>query len=140
MGITFDKEFKTEVSGANTSIEYNDDGAFYNGTELSKKQIKDVFDHTENYIAEATKAGASKATDIFKNDDSVETVKVKFPFTPSKRGHIVLNIDKAFTKTNNFSKEKTTSPYIKVEIKNPFSKISRERVKELEGELAKAIA
>ena len=140
MAIAFDKEFKTEVNGTVATVTYEDDNAFFENTDITKKQFKDVFDHTEAYVEAAAKAGAAEAKSVFKDNGDVETVKVKFPYTPSKRGHVLLNVEKAVTKTNNFTKETTTSPYIKVEVKDPFSRMTRDRVKELEVDLANAIA
>jgi len=79
MGIDKTKFEVSKVDGVAT-LSYKDDNAFYEGTDLSKAVIKQVFDHASAYIEDT-------ATTV-----AINNVIATVPYGVSKRGEVGVKV------------------------------------------------
>jgi len=96
MSIDKSKFEVSKVDGVAT-ISCKDDNAFYEGTDLSKAVIKQVFDHASEYIEEVVTTVADVAQDIMTKDNEINNVIGTAPYGVSKRGEVGIKIKREHT-------------------------------------------
>ena len=131
-------EFKKdnyEVSVANgvATVSYQEDGVFTEGCEVSKADMKKVFDHAGSYIASASEAAAVKATEIMTDDKSVDKVVFAYPYGMSKRGSVDVLANRQQTFRNIKDGSDIVKSTLRVAVKDPLTKASKSAVKALEA-------
>ena len=136
----FDKtKFESATVDGVVTLSYKDDKAFGTGTELTHKQLKEAADYAHTYIEKATEVAAEVAKETMEKDDKINKVIVDYPYSVSKRGELTVAIDRSKTYTIPNSDETVTKSAIKVAVKDPITKISKPRIKDLEAELTAAL-
>ena len=134
-----ESKFAVETANGVATVKYDDENAFYEGTELSKKTIKEVFDHASNYIQEATVAASEQATKIMTDDKSVEKVVVEYPYGVSKRGNVTVAANRAQTFRNPTDGSEVTKSTLKVAVADPLTKVSKTKVRELTAKMTESL-
>jgi len=139
MAIIDESKFEVEKANGIATVKYTDENAFYEGTELSKKTIKEVFDHASEYIEEATVAASKQATDIMSSDKSVDKVVVEYPYGVSKRGSVTVAANRAQTFRNPTDGSEVTKSTLKVAVTDPLTKVSKTKVRELTAAMTESL-
>lgn len=135
--------FDRAVAGNTLTLTCKDADAFKNGTDIDIKTIKKVEAYRNEYIEKATNIAQEKATEELKKNKNIERVVVEFPFTTNARGHcnVVVDREKTFHVPGEKDENKTiTRPNITVSVKDPSSKMSKTKIKELQAKTQAALA
>lgn len=135
--------FDRAVAGNTLTLTCKDADAFKNGTDIDIKTIKKVEAYRNEYIEKATNIAQEKATEELKKNNNIERVVVEFPFTTNARGHcnVVVDREKTFHVPGEKDENKTiTRPNITVSVKDPSSKMSKTKIKELQAKTQAALA
>ena len=129
------KEDNYEVTVANgvATVGYTEDNIFTEGCDVSKADMKKVFDHASNYIASASEAAAVKATALMKKDKSVDKVVFAYPYGMSKRGSVDILANRSQTFRNIKDGSDIVKSTLRVAVKDPLTKASKSTVKALEA-------
>lgn len=135
--------FDRAVAGNTLTLTCKDADSFKNGTDIDIKTIKKVEAYRNEYIEKATNIAQEKATEELKKNKNIERVVVEFPFTTNARGHcnVVVDREKTFHVPGEKDENKTiTRPNITVSVKDPSSKMSKTKIKELQAKTQAALA
>jgi len=128
-------KFEVSKTEGIATVKYNDENAFYEGTELSKKVIKEVFDHAHSYIEEATKAAAEQSTKIMSEDKDIDKVVVEYPYGVSKRGQVNVVAKRSQTFKSPADGTEVTKSTLGVTVKDPLTKVSKSKIQDLTKEM-----
>lgn len=140
MAINFDKDKLEESRQGNiTTVSYNDKGAFMEGCEVSKKDVIEVFKHSNNYIVDATDFAAGLATEKFKEDKDLERVLIDFPYGPTGSGEVAIAIDREKTFRIPGSNDTLTRPNIGVKVSHNQLKVGKSHIKSLQEDMLNAL-
>jgi len=129
------EKFEVSKTEGIATVKYNDENAFYEGTELSKKVIKEVFDHAHSYIEEATKTAAEQSTKIMSKDKDIDKVVVEYPYGVSKRGQLNVVAKRSQTFTSPADGTEITKSTLSVTVKDPLTKVSKSKIQDLTKEM-----
>jgi len=130
--------FKVEKSGSVATVTCEDDNAFFD-TDLTKKQIKDVFDHAHGYIEKAANVAADMATDIMKKDKKVNEVSFALPYGVSKRGGLNIQARRSTTFRGVGDRPDVTRSDLRVAVKDPMSKVSKTKLKAMQARMTEEL-
>lgn len=139
MGIFKKSDFSVETSNGVSTISYKDADAYKNGTQIPFKTLKEVDDYREQYVKEATEVAAEVAKDHMAKHKNVNKAIVDFGFGVSKRGKIFVGVDREKEVKIPKTGETKKSSRIRVIVKDPKASFSKSRLRELSGELTKAL-
>ena len=128
-----DENYEVSVANGVATISYAEDGIFTQGCDVSKADMKKVFDHASDYIASASEAAAVKATDVMKDDKSVDKVVFAYPYGMSKRGEVSILANRSQTFRNIKDGSDIVKSTLRVAVKDPLTKASKSAVKALEA-------
>ena len=121
------------------TLNYKDEDAFKNGTDIKFSVLKEVESYRNKYIEDATVLASEESKRLMAKDKSINKVVVQYPFSTSKRGFVDVSVDRS--KTYHIDKEK--DPVIKskvtVAVKDQLAKVSKSKIKDLETELTAAL-
>lgn len=136
----FDKsKLKKEILDKQLVYTYEDDDAYKKGSEISAKTLKAVEDYRNEYLEKAVDLVAAEAEKEMKKNSSIEKVVAQFPFTTSQRGVLNINVDRSKTFQGVGDAEPVTKSKISVFVKDPFNKVSKKHIRELEDGLTKTL-
>lgn len=136
----FDKSKLTkEVLDKQVVYTYEDKDAFKNGTDITAKTLKAVEDYRNEYLEKATDFAKAEAESEMKKNKKIEKAVFNFPFTTSAHGKLNINIDRSKTYPGMNGSDPVTKSKITVVVKDPYNKISKKHVRDLEGELTKTL-
>ena len=132
MSIEFD-EGKFDVTKTNgvATVTYGDKEAFFEGTEISKKVLKEVFDYENDYIMATNISSAKQATELMEKDKDINEVIVEFPFSPSARGKVNVIAQRSQTFRSPKDGSEVIKSTLRTVVKNPFQKLSKSKVQDL---------
>ena len=132
---------KFEVSKADgvATVTLNDEGAFYQGTDLTKSQIKEVFDHAHDYIEAGTTAAKNIAVKTMEDDKSIDKVFVGMPYGVSKRGGLDVVAKRSHTYPGMNGSADVTKSTLKVAVSDPLTKPAKSFIKSNEAEMTAAL-
>ena len=132
MSIEFD-EGKFDVTKTNgvATVTYGDKEAFFEGTEISKKVLKEVFDYENDYIMATNVSSAKQATELMEKDKDINEVIVEFPFSPSARGKVNVIAQRSQTFRSPKDGSEVIKSTLRTVVKNPFQKLSKSKVQDL---------
>ena len=132
MSIEFD-DGKFDVTKTNgvATVTYGDKEAFFEGTEISKKVLKEVFDYENDYIMATNVESAKQATELMEKDKDINEVIVEFPFSPSARGKVNVIAQRSHTFRSPKDGSEVIKSTLRTVVKNPFQKLSKSKVQDL---------
>ena len=140
MSITFDpKKFEVSKADGVATVTYGDKEAFFEGTEISKKVLKEVFDYENEYIAATNVVSAKQATELMKKDKGVNEVIVEFPFSPSARGKVNVIAQRSQTFRSPKDGSEVTKSTLRTVVKNPYLKMTKSKVQELTAAMTETL-
>ena len=134
-----DKKYEVSVANGVATVGYIDEGAFFEGCEVSKVDMKKVFDHAGAYIADASASASVKATEIMTDDKSVDKVVFAYPYGMSKRGSVDVLASRSQTFRNIKDGSDIVKSTLRVAVKDPLTKASKSAVKALEATMTAAL-
>jgi hypothetical protein len=136
----FDKSKLTkEVLDKQIVYTYEDKDVFKNGTDISAKTLKAVEDYRNEYLEKATDFAKVEAEAEMKKNKKIEKAVFNFPFSTSARGELNINIDRSKTYPGMNGGDPVTKSKITVVVKDPYNKVSKKYIKDLEDELTKTL-
>lgn len=136
----FDKsKLQKEVLDKQVVYTYEDKDVFKNGTDITAKTLKAVEDYRNEYLEKATDFAKAEAESEMKKNKKIEKAVFNFPFSTSARGELNINIDRSKTYPGMNGSEPVTKSKITVVVKDPYNKVSKKHVKDLEDELTKTL-
>jgi len=136
MAIKIDKsKFEVAKTDGVATITLNDDNAFYEGTDISKKTFKEVFDHAHAYIEAGTTAAKDIAVKTMEKDKSIDKVFVGMPYGISKRGGLDVVAKRSHTYPGVNGAPSVTKSTLKVQVNDPLTKAGKSFVKSNEAEM-----
>jgi len=138
MGIDKTKFEVSKVDGVAT-LSYKDDNAFYEGTDLSKAVIKQVFDHASAYIEDTATTVADVAQNIMTEDSEINNVIATVPYGVSKRGEVGVKVKREHTYKGMNGNDDVTKSTLAVAVKDPLSKLAKPKIKAMEAKLTEAL-
>jgi len=132
-------KFKVTKAGNVATVEYEDENAFYN-TELSKKQIHEVFDHAQKYVDSCAESASEMATDIMSKDDKIDQVNFTMPYGTSKRGQVDIKTKRKVTFPSMVKgNDDIVRSDMRVVVKDPQSKVKKSRLKEMQHKMTEIL-
>jgi hypothetical protein len=134
-----DENYEVSVANGVATVGYTDEGAFTEGCEVSKADMKKVFDHAGAYIAKVTEAASEKATSIMTEDKSVDKVVFAYPYGMSKRGSVDILANRSQTFRNIKDGSDVVKSTLRVAVKDPLTKASKSSVKALEAKMTASL-
>ena len=136
----FDKSKLTkEVLDKQIVYTYEDKDVFKNGTDISAKTLKAVEDYRNEYLEKATDFAKVEAEAEMQKNKKIEKAVFNFPFSTSARGELNINIDRSKTYPGMNGGDPVTKSKITVVVKDPYNKVSKKYIKDLEDELTKTL-
>jgi len=133
------KDFKVEKSGNVATVTCTNEDAFYEGTDISKKDIKAVFDHSHQYIEECANAAAEQATAIMAKDKKVNEVTFSMPYGVSKRGEVSIKTRRSVTYPGINGSADVTRSDLRVVVKDPLTKMSKTKLRTLQKSMTEQL-
>lgn len=131
--------FKIEVNDKVATVDYTEADAFFNGTDMSKAEIKRVFDYAHEYLESATVKATDMATDIMEKDSGVDKVVTHFPYGVSKRGSIDIIANRSQDFKSPADGSTVTKSTIKVAVSDPLTKMGKTKIRELSAKMTEAL-
>lgn len=136
----FDKSKLTkEVLDKQVVYTYEDKDVFKNGTEITAKTLKAVEDYRNEYLEKATDFAKAEAESEMKKNKKIEKAVFNFPFSTSARGELNINVDRSKTYPGMNGSDPVTKSKITVVVKDPYNKVSKKHIRELEDELTQKL-
>lgn len=136
----FDKaKFKREKVGNQVTFKYEDDSVYTSKSEIDVDTLKKVEDYRNRYAKAATTIAAELAKDTMQKEKDVDKVVLEAPFTTSAKGGIEVTVDRSKTFPGVNGKEPVTKSKITTIITDPYCKVSKKYVKDLEADLTKVL-
>ena len=133
------KELKVETVDGVATITCDNEDQYYEGTDLTKAVIKEVYEHSSKYIEDATTVVSQKAQELMEKDKGINTVIATLPYGVSKRGSLGINVKRTHTYPGINGNSDVTKSVISVAVKDPLSKLAKSKVKALEANLTAAL-
>jgi hypothetical protein len=131
--------FETTKTGDVVTLKCTEEDAYYKGTELSKKVIKEVFDHTHAYLTSKAEEAAVEATKVMEDDSDINKVIVTYPYSPSKRGELNIVANRSQTFRSPTDGSEVIKSTLKVVVKDPFNKVSKTTIRGLTGKMTESL-
>lgn len=128
-----------EVLNNQLVVSYEDKDVFKKGTDIPAKTLKAVEDYRSSYLEKATEFISKYAESELKKDKKIEKVVAQLPFSTSGRGFVTINVDRKKTFPGVNGAPATTKSKISVVVKDPYIKVSKSYVKNLEEGLTKTL-
>ena len=139
MAIEIDaSKFEVVKAEGVATITLNDESAFFQG-DITKADMKRVFDHAHDYIEAGTTAAKEIAVKTMEGDKSVEKVFVSMPYGVSKKGSLDVVAKREHTYPGMNGSAPTTKSTLKVAVTDPLTKAGKSFIKGHESEMTKAL-
>jgi len=132
-------KFEITKEGSVATVTYNDEDAFYEGSDISKKVFKEVFDHSHDYVEKVSVAAADQATEIMANDKDIDDVSFTFPYGVSKRGKVNVNAKRSTTFRGIGDRPDVTRSDLRVAVSDPLTKMSKTKLKDLQAKMTEEL-
>lgn len=129
---------KTEVNGIMTYT-YKDENAYTSSGDITLKTLKQVDDHRSAYLEDATKIASEIAEHDMDKNKKINKVIFEFPFSTSKRGNVNITVDRSKTFASVNGGDPVTKSKITVAVTDPYNKVSKSRLKDIEARLTKKL-
>ena len=138
--LSFDKKLLESTTDKNgvTVLKYTDKDAYFNGTDLPKKQILDVASYNKKYCEEATIFAKDQALDVLKKNKDINTIKVELPWGYKSNGKLTVAVNREKTYPGIKDHPPVTKSTLQVKIKEPAAP-GKTFISGLEDELTKAL-
>lgn len=137
----FDKsKFKKETVGNQVTFTYEEKDTFVKNAGVDHKVLKQVEDYKQNYLKELTTVSSELAKDVMVKDKKIESVVVEAPWSTSERGGVEIVVDRSKTFTGGpKGNGNVTKSKISINVSDPYSKVSKKYIKDLEADLTKLL-
>jgi len=132
-------DFKTEKAGETATVSCEKDDAFFADTELTKKQFKEVFDHSNAYLEKCATVASEVAVDIMSKDNAINNVMFTMPYGVSKRGSVDIRAKRTVTFPGIGDKPDVTRADLRVIVKDPLTKVSKTGLRALQQKMTKEL-
>ena len=136
-------KFKQNKVGSICTVTYDDSEAFKSNSPVASKVLKEVEKYRKEYVDKATEVAEEQAIELFKKDSKLERVIIEYPFSTSANGVFQVKVDRAKTyHVPGKPGEKAGTivmPSVDIKCKDPYSKISKSKIKEMKKRIDEAI-
>lgn len=120
------------------TVEFPED-SYFNGTDIPKKVLKQVFDYNKSYIAEASSTAGELSREIMEKDKNVTSVVSKFPYSPGKAGSFTLSTLRSKEYRNPATGEWNSAPSVQGVVKDPFGSVPKSLLRSIKADIAAAL-
>jgi len=127
-------DFKIEKVGNTATCVCTNEEAFYEG-DLTKKQIKEVFDHSQSYLNKCAEVTAEVATSIMGKDKAIDNVLFNLPYGVSKRGCVDVKTRRTVTFPGIGTNPDVTRSDLRMVVKDPLTKVGKTKLKDLQANM-----
>jgi hypothetical protein len=136
----FTKEnFEVTKSDGVATVQCTNENAFYDGTDIPKETIKDVYKYAGEYVSKASDAATEQIIDIMQKDSKIESVVVNLPYGISKRGNICIQSKRSHTYPGIGDNPDVTKSTYKVVVTDPLPTLGKGRIKAASNLITEAV-
>ena len=140
MAITFDTDkYEITKSEGVATMQFNDKEVFNQDTDISKKDMVEVFKHSAKFITATNEEATNKAKDMFKEDKLLNKVVINYPYGPTGSGSVNLGISREKTFKIPGTDKTVSRPDIQVAVKHNQLKAGKTAIKALQQDIAEAL-
>lgn len=137
----FDKSKLVENKGTEEvlTISLEDKDSFMNGCSVEKDVVVDVFNHSRDYIKDATQFAADIATERFKKDSKLQKVFIDIPYGPNGAGSVSVAAEREKTFRVPGTDKTITRPNVTTKVVDKSIKVTKKHIENLQDAMLEAL-
>lgn len=133
------KKFESNKIGGVLTLKYKDNNVYKDGTDIPFETLEKVAKYNSEYVSKAAEKASDLGKKYLQDDESLNKVVVKYPYSPDSSGAVEVTVDRSRTFPAINGNDPVTKSKITVAVTEPFKKVVKSKIQELEADLTKTL-